>query len=373
LPELAAAVKQFQSLKPSPELAAAIKQFQSLKPSPEVAAAIQQSLKPLPELVAAIQQLRSFKPSPELAAAIQQFQSFKPSPEVAAAIQQSLKPLPELAAAFKQSKSVFATYGKQMRRAIEPLSQLVVTQEQLRTLAGQSSNFSAALSVVAAGGQFPTALVAEQMIAERAVVSARTEGRLSEIVGTSVTVDVASAADEFSDGKLPSFLDFLERLFSLIRSYVENARSIADLAHLVQVANCALMAAALWFAIQAATSDDIEKQTEAVERQTDVIEQEFQSSRQQFSLKLDEITKAVQQLAADKARSFGPAAVYKVKRAIPVKAKREMKSQTIGWLIIGQAVFVVAREEKWVEIGFVDLTTGQSEKGWVVKKYLRRL
>ena len=122
------------------------------------------------------------------------------------------------------------------------------------------------------------------------------------------------------------------------------------------------------------TSDDIEKlqatvklQTEAVERQTDVIEQGFQSSRQQFSLKLDEITRAVQKLATDKAKSFGPSPVYKVKRAIPVKAERKMKSQTIGWLIVGQAVFVIAREKKWVEIEFVDFATGQSEKGWVAK------
>ena len=50
-----------------------------------------------------------------------------------------------------------------------------------------------------------------------------------------------------------------------------------------------------------------------------------------------------------------------------------MKSQTIGWLIVGQAVFVIAREKKWVEIEFVDFATGQSEKGWVAKKYLKRL
>ena len=220
--KLAAAAKQLQSSNPLSELAAAIKQFQSSNPLPELAAAIKQfqSLKLPPELVAAIKQLQSFKLSPEVAEAIRQFQSLKPLPELAAAIQQSLKPLPELAAALKQSKSVFATYSEQMRSAIEPLSQLVVTQEQLRTLAGQSTNFSAALSVAAAGGQFPTFLVAEQMIAERAVVSARAEGRLSDLVGKSLTVDVASAADKFSEGPLPSFLDFLERLFSLIRSYV---------------------------------------------------------------------------------------------------------------------------------------------------------
>jgi hypothetical protein len=125
--------------------------------------------------------------------------------------------------------------------------------------------------------------------------------------------------------------------------------------------------------MHSATSVDIEKLTEAVERQTDVIKQEFQPSRQQFSLRLDEMTRAVQQLATDKARSLGPAAVYKVKAAIPVKVERKMKSQTIGWLIIGQAVFVIAREKKWVEIEFVDLASGKSETGWVVKKYLKRL
>jgi hypothetical protein len=50
-----------------------------------------------------------------------------------------------------------------------------------------------------------------------------------------------------------------------------------------------------------------------------------------------------------------------------------MKSQTISWLQVGQAVFVVARDKKWVQIEYVNLFTGQSEKGWVVKKYLKRL
>jgi hypothetical protein len=122
--------------------------------------------------------------------------------------------------------------------------------------------------------------------------------------------DVASAADEFSEGPLASFLGFLEQLFSLIRSYVENAKSITDLAYLYQVANFALMVAALWYAMRSVTSDDIENlratvklQTEAVERQTDVIKQESHCSRQQFSLKLDETTRAIQQLATDKAKS----------------------------------------------------------------------
>jgi hypothetical protein len=341
--------------------------------------AAQFQVKLSPELTAAIEQFQSFKLSPELTAAFKQFQSFKLSPELTAAIKQfqSFKLSPELTAAFKQTRNVFAIYGEQMRQAIEPLSQLVVSQEQLRTLAGQSSNFSAALSVAAAAGQFPTALAAEQLIAERAVASARSEGRLSDIVGTSLTIDVASAADEFTEGSLPSLIDFLERLLSLIRSYVGSAQSIADLAHLHQVATFALTAVALWYAMHSATSDDIENLratvTEAVERQTDVIKQESQSSRQQFSQKLDEVIRAVQQLATDKAKSFGPAAVYKVKRAIPVKAERKMKSQTMGWLLVGQPVFVIAREKKWVEIEFVNFAIGKSAKGWVVKKYLKRL
>jgi hypothetical protein len=140
------------------------------------------------------------------------------------------------------------------------------------------------------------------------------------------------------------------------------------------------MVAALLYAMHSATSDDIENlratvklETEAVDRQTDVIKQEFQSSRQQLSQKLDDVTKAIHQLATDKAATFRPTTLYRVDRAIPVKVERKMKSQTVGWLQVGQAVFVVTREKKWVEIEYVDLTTGQSGKGWVVKKYLKRL
>ena len=285
-PELTAAVKQFESFKLSPELTAAFKQFQSFKLSPELTAAFKQFelFKLSPELTAAVKQFESFKLSPELTAAVKQFESFKLSPELTAAVKQFelFKLSPELTAAFKQTRNVIAIYGEQMRQVIEPLSQLVVSQEQLRTLAGQSSNFSAALSVAAAAGRFPTAIAAEQLIAERTVASARSEGRLSDIVGASLTIDVASAADEFTERSLPSLIDFLERLLSLIRSYVGSAQSIVDLAHLYQVASFALTAFALWYAMHSATSDDIENlratvklQTEAVERQTDIIKQEF--------------------------------------------------------------------------------------------------
>jgi hypothetical protein len=101
--------------------------------------------------------------------------------------------------------------------------------------------------------------------------------------------------------------------------------------------------------------------------------QELQNSREQFAEKIDALTSAIQLLATSKAETFPSVTVYKVERATPVKAEEKMKSYTVGLLQVGQAVFVVARNKKWVQIEYVDIDTGQVRRGWVVKKYMRRL
>lgn len=315
------------------------------------------------------------EPSPAVIAFRQQMRSLTASSSMLA-IQEQMRTLAE------RSSSLLSAYNEQMLKVMEPPSYLLAMQEQLQTVAERTASFPTALFVAGLAGRFPTATVFEPLFAERLVNLARAEGELDALLGTSLAIDAVATADEIIVvSPVPgAFLEFLDRLGTVIRLYFEAARSIADLAHLNNVTSLVLTAATLWYVMQAATSEDIDKlrttvdqQRETVDRQTDAMRQEFKTSRQQFAKKLEELTKTVQQLATSKAATFAPAAVYRVDRAIRVKAERKMKSQTISWLQVGQAVFVVARDKKWVQIEYVNLFTGQSEKGWVVKKYLKRL
>jgi DNA anti-recombination protein RmuC len=129
---------------------------------------------------------------------------------------------------------------------------------------------------------------------------ARAEGELDALLGTSLAVDAVATADEIIVvSPVPgAFLEFLDRLGTAIRLYFEAARNIADLAHLYNVTSLVLTAVTLWYVMQAATSEDIDKlrttveqQRETVNRQTDAMRQEFKTSRQQFAEKLEELTK----------------------------------------------------------------------------------
>lgn len=282
----------------------------------------------------------------------------------------------------ERSASLLSTYSEQMRKVTEPPAGLLAFQEQMRLVAEQAASFRTALSAAGLAGHFPFATAVEPLFAERLVALARAQGELDDVLGSSFSVDAVATADRFLDAPPApaAFIEFLDRLASVIRTYLAAARSISDLAHLYELVTLLLMAATFWYTMYAATTEDIEKlqasvdrQTLAIEGQTDAMRHEFRASRQQFAEKLDELTKSVHELAAKKASTFGPAAVYRVDHAVSVKAERKMKSQTIGWLQLGQAVFVVAWDKKWVQIEYTDLATGTSDTGWVVKKYLKRL
>jgi len=68
-----------------------------------------------------------------------------------------------------------------------------------------------------------------------------------------------------------------------------------------------------------------------------------------------------------------PAAVYTVKRSVPVRVETKMKSDMVGAVQIEQAVYVVGHHRKWVRIESIDVIKGTRISGWVVKKYLARL
>jgi hypothetical protein len=66
-----------------------------------------------------------------------------------------------------------------------------------------------------------------------------------------------------------------------------------------------------------------------------------------------------------------PVARYIVKRETPVKALRQMRSETISNVYPNQIVEVVKKDGKWIEIRFYDHLSGITRSGWVVKKYFK--
>jgi hypothetical protein len=64
---------------------------------------------------------------------------------------------------------------------------------------------------------------------------------------------------------------------------------------------------------------------------------------------------------------------YIVKRETPVKALRQMRSETISNVYPNQVVDLVKKDSKWIEIRFYDHLSGLTRTGWVVKKYLKRI
>jgi hypothetical protein len=341
---------------------------------------------PSPSMLALQEQVRKFsEPSSSLQVLQEQLRKWaEPSPAMIA-FQEQMKSLTASSGllAFKEQMRTLAerptevllAYNEQMRKVRELPSHLLAMQEQLHAVAGQASTFRTALSMAGFTGRFPTATAFEPLFAERLVALARAEGELDVVLGTSLAIDAIAAANEIDDASPQpgAFLEFIDRLGAVILRHFDGVRNIADLAHIYQLTNIVLMAVALYYAMHSATSEDIDKLSTSIDQQTATIRQEFHKSSQKFAEKVDALTNTIQSLATNKAATFAPVTVYKVERATPVKAEGKMKSQTVGWLQVGEAVFIVARGKKWMQIAYVDLSTGQTERGWVVKKYLKRL
>ncbi len=110
--------------------------------------------------------------------------------------------------------------------------------------------------------------------------------------------------------------------------------------------------------MQSPNTEDIDKLRSSVDRQTDVIREEATASRLQMKEAISALSQSVQQMTAIKAAALGYAVPYRVKRAVPVKAAKAIKAETVGAISIGQVVFGLVYEKKWVRIEAVDLTTG---------------
>lgn len=81
-----------------------------------------------------------------------------------------------------------------------------------------------------------------------------------------------------------------------------------------------------------------------------------------------EILKAIEDLKPNETSEI----YYSVSRQVSVKPRPRPKTRTIRQLIPGQPVMLIERRGKWIYIEYFDYLDAVTERGWVLKKYLRR-
>ena len=283
------------------------------------------------------------------------------------------KQFAELAMFTRPTASLTARYGEQLQKLAQASDTIKRYEERLDRLANVATlenigplTLAELTPVVGAIDRFSHGIVLEQLFAEQLVVTAANENKLNDVAGASLAVDVA-AAERMIEAEGPAGLSlFFDRLAASIRFHFERVQSLAELFHLYNTAMLIAATLAVWYAMDSATSDDVKAVQTA-------IREEGRASRQQISSKFDELLRGINEHAARKSDMFKPATAYVVKRAIPIKSERRMKSATVGVLQVGQAVFRLHHHKNWIYVEGSDLLTGESVSGWVVKKYLERL
>jgi len=290
------------------------------------------------------------------------------------------KQFAELAKIAQSTASLITRYDAQLQKLTHPDETIQRYEDRLDGLVNVASRISSGhvtpselATFVGSIDQFPHSIVVEQIFAEEIVATAANENKLGEVAGASLAIDTA-AAERLIETKgsagLPTLLD---RIAAALTFHFERAKNLAELFHLYNTATLVVATLALWYAMDSATSEDVKAAATETKNQSEIIKEEGNASRELISRKFDELLRGINEHAARKSSTFSPAKTYVVKRAIPVKAERRLKSATVGILQIGQAVFSLSAQRKWLYIEGTNALTGEQVSGWVVKKYLQRL
>jgi hypothetical protein len=184
---------------------------------------------------------------------------------------------------------------------------------------------------------------------------------------------IAESNDPESIDAFQKFILFVDQLYYAIRNHIQVAQSASELFRIHNLITTLISAAALYYAMQSANTEDIDRLRSSVDQQTRVIQEEATISRLQMQETLSALAQSIHQMTATKAAELGYAIPYRVKRRVPIKAAKAMKAETVGAVFTGQVVFVLGYEKHWVRIEAIDLATGEKVSGWVVKKNLKRI
>jgi hypothetical protein len=245
-----------------------------------------------------------------------------------------------------------------------------------RELLGISNLMNGGLQVGARLHAMSIDTLASTLLAERVVSQARAAGDLSGIVGHSLVLDSLVSADfspEMSEADfVATATSYLEKIIEGIRKYLATVQTLPALLGIdQQVVLLLTTLLSLYYTSQSATSSDINDLKGAINHQTDVI-QRVQQSRQQFELKFRDVLAIAEQLIQEKRSQVLPLPLYIAQRAVPVKANRNMRSQTVGIVTAGSTAAIHNFDGKWIEIEFFDFVRGGSSRGWVTKKNFKR-
>ena len=217
----------------------------------------------------------------------------------------------------------------------------------------------------------PPRAVRTSLIANEVVAVAKADGRLADFVGESFIFD-AMAADsvlEAGESVESGLAAFFGVITAVIRKYLSAVNSVPELAGLTQLAMLVLTAAALHYAEQAPSAQDVQEIGTKIESRTIETRRSFDALERQFN----ELLQSVQQLTLSKQQELAPRRLYVVRRAVDVKAERNMRSETVGRIEAGDKVSIIRIDKKWIEFNYFDYTLGRASKGWAVKKYFDRL
>ncbi len=209
------------------------------------------------------------------------------------------------------------------------------------------------------------------------------EAKCEAASGLEIIVDaVSDIGDEISDVDNEADAPISDAVWAQIESFVRafsealrDSSSRIERRHIVQMFAHVFPILLTAYLHYLATLDLTEKSEEAGRQRSEIersleelkaLDHEHQAElERQFSL----IDKKIDDLAQD----FEQGQFYVVDRPVPLGLEKRFGTSVVRWLVPGEEVEVLQFDKKWVQVVALDVVKNQTQVGWVLKKYLRRL
>lgn len=152
------------------------------------------------------------------------------------------------------------------------------------------------------------------------------------------------------------------RILEFLRQGFERAKSNIELRAILSITFSILLPFLLFYA-STKQLDDV--QQDLSERIADS-QQEIEGA---LETKLSEIYTAIESLKAESDK----ATYYLVKRMTRLNLTQKYSGEILSELFPGQEVELIERDGKWAKVIAIDAVGQQTQSGWVLKKYLKRI
>lgn len=203
-------------------------------------------------------------------------------------------------------------------------------------------------------------------------VSRYDSAALAALHGRSFLVDAFAEVDSFlvdenkgsetETGDEPKVLSLVERILLIFQGHLAKARSEYEQKSLFDIFTFLMTTVGLVVSLHQSLDSSVEQ---ALEKQT--------SSNIAQTERLAKILEAIDQKLTmpNKEMAGKKADHYIVRRTVPLKELRSMKSRTLATLYPNQVVLLVERDQNWIEVEYFDHLAGETRTGWLIKKYLK--